>query len=321
MAELTATFKRTTPKVIETNNAVQNTGKHIITEKLDLNTMRRSAEQEETKQNETQKDNTFYYEYEPVLKSGTMYTYITPVGESEAAQYKYTGEYLEFESNLGYTVRAPLEVLKSDEMGNIIQTEMTEEEKKAYTERVTQYCNHIFYYYKQMGTEKYKKEINERLDNVNIIYLDTENSENIDSAYASAYDMHLFPGNRDAVVLYGHQIINFEDPEDYYNSDEALSDQIFSFFHELGHVYANNKIIGKDRDETEEWIDIYNQVIAKEDRELYFREYAFSSNKELFADTCECYYRDPNNLKMVEIESGEYDNLYDYMNDIMGGKK
>ena len=319
MTEIKATFKKLTPKIIEINSIAQSNIKHDIIETLDFNSMALD-EQEETELNETQKNNTIEYTYEPVLKNGQVSTFITPVGKSEAMQYIYEGEYLEFKNDFGYTVRVPLAIIKNDKMGNIIHTEMTDEEKKAYTERITQYCNYIFHYYNEMGTENYKREINQRLNDVNIIYLDTANSDNIESSYASAYEMLLFPGNRNAIVIYGHELFNFTDPEDYYNTDEALDLQIFSFFHELGHIYANNTMIGKDRDETEKWIEIYNQVNSKEDRENYFRDYAFTSPSELFADSCECYYRNPNSLKMVEIEVGEYDNLYEYMNDIMEGK-
>ena len=120
--------------------------------------------------------------------------------------------------------------------------------------------------------------------------------------------------------MFSDQFINLKDEESVYNMDFAYEYMVNSFVHELGHAFANNKIFGKDRDETKEWKAIFNQIVAKEDRENYFRDYAVTNPAELFADVCRDYYNKPNNLKMVEIEINGYDNLYDYMNDLMGGE-
>ena len=114
--------------------------------------------------------------------------------------------------------------------------------------------------------------------------------------------------------------------DDCYN--QGFSYSVGSFYHELGHIFAYNSS-GGIADPTDDWNEIYNQIIQSDSDVSLIREYCHSSSYECFAEVIAEYYNydqtasdfyNPNDLKMIEIDYNGYTNLYDYINDFVNAK-
>lgn len=258
------------------------------------------------------------YKYLPQVKNGEIDTNIY---SPERGHELYSGEYIEYKNDDGLIIRSPLAIAKY-ENDKVIFIPMTEEEKKNYIERITKFYNEISVDLKN-GPQKYKDEIIDRVDSYTINYLDTETAGDI--VHALAYTLSTSDSNHSDISIFAQNYFDINESNDYSAQqidDLQLDSMLEGFIHESGHAYANNKIDNNffsntDRDDTNSWNEIYNQVCSDDVNRHVIFDYAFSTKGELFAQATKYYVYDPDRLKMIDIDIDGYDTLYDYMDYIL----
>lgn len=120
----------------------------------------------------------------------------------------------------------------------------------------------------------------------------------------------------------------------YIVMETSLLDKDYDFLvgsvtHELGHAFNNSTGLLFDHNDSDEWSTIYNQVKKADPNNQFLRSYAFYSRYECFAEAIHEYYGEndnmdytnPNDLKAIPINYEGYTNLYDYIDDIVKGKR
>lgn len=263
--------------------------------------------------------------YKPEIKTGKIDTQLTKNdGKTIFATVKYEGEYIEYYNEDGIKVRAPLAIAKYVD-GEIVYVPMTENQKKKYINKVTQYYNDVMDN-KKLYSDKFKEETGKRVESVTMVYIDPDSRENIQAADQSAAYCSKTNGysNRSDIVIYSDEFLNFDDKNSYNNHQWQYDYMLEAYTHENGHAYANNKRIFKDRDTNATWKSIYDQVTSKDVYEVNketLREYSLSNKYELFADSTDYYFHQPDRLKNVEInidvDGKKYETLYEYMDYVL----
>ena len=253
-----------------------------------------------------------------VIKYGEINTYLSQNGTRSSifSNIKYNGEFIEFYNEDGIKVNAPLAIFKCED-GKVVYEPMTYLDKNRYIGRLFNYHNSIMT--KLDGTtEKFKNEITDRVETITFLYLDPNTRKKIEAAdgFAAYCTQGTGWSKTSDIVMFTEQFMDIK--ENVYSPDlfEYMSN---SFIHECGHAYANNTNADffLDRDKNSTWNDIYKQVISNPVNEDTLRSYSLSNKFELYADSTDYYYSDPDRLKMVEINVDGYDNLYDYMDSQM----
>lgn len=243
---------------------------------------------------------------------------------------KYEGEYLEFTNEDGEITRVPLAIIEYDDKSDQIKYyPMTYEQKKQYINKITQYYNDIMDNSKNY-TDRFRNETNDKVDSLSIIYIDPSSRNKIQATYNkyseagnAAYCKQTSGlSNHSNIVIFSNEFINFDDSSSN-NNDEVYDYMVRCYTHELGHAYANNRMILWDRDNTYVWNNIYNTVTSDDTNRQILRDYSIAAKQELFADSTEYYYNDPDRLKQVEINIDlpefkmHFNTLYDYMDYIL----
>lgn len=271
-------------------------------------------------------------EYSPEIKTGSFDTrLILNDGFWVWDTLKYDGEYLEFTNEDGKIAKIPLAVIVYDDKSSQIKyVSMTDEQKEQYIDKVTQYYNDIMNNSKNYS-DKFRSEINDRVDLLSILYIDPSSREKIQAAHNRYTDVGSAAYCKNAnnisthssVVIFSNEFINFDDSSSCFNTDEAYNYMVNTYTHELGHAYANDRMILWDRDNTYVWNNIYDTVANDNTNLQILRDYSVADKKELFADSTDYYYNDPDRLKQVEINfdlpefNMHFDTLYDYMDYIL----
>lgn len=253
-------------------------------------------------------------------ENGNKILYSTPIlknGKVNYDQYHvgtmtYEGEYLEYysDSSNGITnVKALLTTIHADEKDNVTFKDLAGEERDKFISNTTKgYLEMIETQNKY--SDNFKKSTSLYLDQITFVNTDYSHDDWV--AYVPSI------GNS-----FSEMIIDV---------NMAKPDIAATYTHELGHVYGNmsEEIFGSDIDESKEWKDIYNQILKKDKNNTLLREYAHSSATECFADCVGEYYSagngghnfNSNDLKMIDITAfGKKMTLYDYMADILDGKR
>ncbi len=115
--------------------------------------------------------------------------------------------------------------------------------------------------------------------------------------------------NGKGIVINGNTIV-YDDQDNRQVAQKIL-------IHELGHAYDSTKgRISK----TEEWQDIYSQIYKEEYSKLMSISMKGNKPNEWFARCVDNYYVYPERLTQIKIDYGKYNNLYDYMKDLLSGK-
>ena len=243
----------------------------------------------------------------PILENGK--TVLTLYGHD----YYYEGEYLKFYNKNGWEVTCPLAKIQVDENNNYIYVEMTDEEKENYLNAVSRYYNDIMHDYESYPP-KLKESANKYLNNLQLMYIDYDQEKSDGIAWA-AY-----------VNNYGKNCVV---DMNYATSSQECYDyqRKTTFPHELGHVLdyesANfyQEYIKKENhgiSSNDNFLNIYSQISSPDSNASnYLRDYAFTSPTECFAECVSEYQNDPEPLKEIDIDIKGYDNLYEYMNDIL----
>lgn len=260
--------------------------------------------------------------YQPEIKEGAIDTKLynnDKKGYDDTIQYE--GRYLEYYNEDGIKVTVPLAIAKY-ENGKIVYVPMTKDQETAYINKVTHYYNDIMKS-TDVYSDKLKKELGKRVDSLSMVYIDPNSKEQIQAAEgAAAYCARTGKySNHSDIVVFSNQFINLEDHNDIHNTQKRYDYMIRAYTHENGHAYANNRLLLRDRDTNDTWNNIYNQVSGDEINKEILRDYSVSNKKELFADSTDYYYNEPERLKQVEIDveanGKKYNTLYDYMDYVL----
>lgn len=218
--------------------------------------------------------------------------------------YDYMGMYLKYYNEDGYNVYAPLAKVQA-ENGKYKLVPMNEEEMAAFSRNTTNYYNSIMYNY-DCFTPKMKDDLSNSLKDITLLYIDYD-METIDNFNWSAF------AKKDESIT-----VNMNQDFSYIANE--------SFPHECGHVYdwsqsgyiEKNILNNHGISDKSTWTNIYGQL--KEDAEInsnVLNDYSLSQPYECFADSVSAYYNRPEDLKEVEINIDGYNNLYDYMDDVL----
>lgn len=230
----------------------------------------------------------------PILKNGNL---IISTFNNEIS---YNGEYLKFINSNGVVIIAPLvKVVNDEESGEEILKPMTEEEKEKYIAISTRYVEEINVKNNQFSDKFIDKAIGS-VDEIYLSYIDTTSSNNY-------VGWHSFK-TKDITI----------DMESGTKNEDAFSFAVReTYTHELGHAFdcSNNEYL--EISSSDEWKNIYNQILVNDPNHQYLREYAHSEPEECFAEAINEYYNTPGDLKELEIDIPGYDNLYDYMDNIL----
>jgi len=221
----------------------------------------------------------------------------------------YEGRCLSFEVDFGKFVYAPL-AIATYQNGEVVWVPMTPEQEEAFTAVTRIYYNRIMDQVQNSYSKEYADTIKEHVKMLTFIYADFEETEGEWAGLCWS-----IPNSRgdSAISLRIDQIYDF----DYGACPGTYNYQIGAFTHECGHSYDQSS--GEWFSSSEEWNQIYEQLCREDSiaREV-FRDYTFSNLKECFADICMFYFHHPELVKQVDIDIPGYDNLYDYMKDLIG---
>ena len=134
-------------------------------------------------------------------------------------------------------------------------------------------------------------------------------------------------------AAYCSQVYDFR-KSSYIVLDTSLLDYDYDYLlgsitHELGHAFNCSTGYMFDHNDSEEWNTIYSQVKKADPNNQFLRNYAFYSKNECFAEAIHEYYGEsdnvdytnPDDLKAIPINYEGYTNLYDYIDDIVKGKR
>lgn len=234
-----------------------------------------------------------------VLETGTIDVRL--YGET----YNYTGSYLKYYNENGFNIYAPLAKVQAlDGKYNFVS--MSDSEMESFANYSNGYYSYIMNKYDSF-TPKMKDYINDSLKNINLVYIDYD-KDKIDS-----FNWNAFATTGKNVTIDMNT-----------NSFSYIANETFP--HELGHIYdystggyiENGELVDYGQSDTKIWTNIYNQL--KEDASVnsyILDDYALSKPEECFADSVSAYYNRPEDLKEVEINIDGYNNLYDYIDDVL----
>lgn len=250
--------------------------------------------------------------YQPEYKTGSFDPILR---NNDYSSVTYDGEYIEFKNYGDIVVRAPLAIAKYED-GKVVYVPMTEQQKKDYTRKITQYYNDAMSY-GDAYSDKFKSEIGDRVDSMTFVYIDPASKDKIDDArdWAGFCRSVSHFTKRSDIVYYSSEFINLDDIDDSMSYDYMVNN---CYNHELGHAYGNDNVLLVDRDELFYWNQAYERVKSDEANKQILREYSLTNQKELFADATAYYYSDPDRLKQVDVDIevpfvGKFETLYDYM--------
>ncbi len=278
---------------------------------------------------EMDKDNNFsILQSVPLVTSGKVSVTIP-----NSDIYKYNGDYITFFNKDGLKVKAPLAVLgyKNNEK-DISLTKLD------LDNRGESYIQQVGYYYRDMiheidGYPQYYKDYSiKKLNGITLCYLKDEKKVN------GYYD-----DSSNSIVM--NMLTNVES-----NGEYAITFTYNTFNHEVAHAFDFNKPVNKDSAmgtfnkhvcnidsllmisnvaTSLEWAKVFSQVKKSDENGLMLGSYAYTSPEECFAEAVSAYYYDWSDdevesaiaLKNIKIDYAGYTNLYDYIDDLVNGRR
>ncbi len=255
------------------------------------------------------------YKYYPKVKYGHLDgDKIGFTTEDWPSGIPYDGEYLKFNNWYNNPVYVPLATIEYKD-GKTYFVPMTEEQKRIYAQKVTQYYNDIMKK-RERYTDEFNKGVEDVITKTAFLYFGESSNDQIYKGAAAWVDHYTFDP---MVAVKTNDFVNIYDENDYRNGDDSYNFMVNAYTHELGHIYDHS--IDDNPYREKQWQRVNQRVHEnKENRELLGR-ILDAQDYELYAECINLYYNNPDKLKMVDIGTFGYDNLYDYIDDEMHGQK
>lgn len=246
----------------------------------------------------------------PILKEGPVSIGgILAFDDDKSDQdYVYNGEYLSFYNKYGIKTNVPLKKIVINE-GKVTEIDFTTAERNQFINTSTRYYSEIMSLEDQHGDNFYN-ETSKKLKNLVFCYPDYEKTW---GAYTYGDTI---------VVDLKNASIEGKNKEFYYQSS------VGAYTHELGHIY-DWKYINESEDfsNSDSWLQVYEQVKKVDADGALMGTYAHTNPSECFAEAIHEYFGtgnypgianySSNDLKAIEIDVDGYDNLYDYMDNLL----
>lgn len=241
----------------------------------------------------------------PSLKIGKVDYQLHGVG-----YVTYDGEYLEYFSENGKSVKSLLTTINVDDKGNVSTKDLLGEDRNRFIRDTTDSYLKMMEVQNNKYSENFRKLTSLFLNS--IVFVDTDYDHPDWTAYVN-----------DNGSVRSDMVIDV---------DSSKSDIEGVYTHELGHVFGNlsDLFFSEDVHSSKQWEDIYNQINNIDKDNKLLRDYAHTSPIECFAECVAEYYSDGNNsynynsndLKMIDITvDGKKMTLYDYIADTIDRKR
>lgn len=247
----------------------------------------------------------------PILKEGQVSIggILAFDGNSSEPDYLYTGGYLSFYNKYGIKVNVPLKKIVINE-GEVTEINFTATEIKQVINTSIRYYSEIMSLEDQHGDNFYN-ETSKKLKNLIFCYPDYENTW---GGYTYG----------DTIVIdLKNASIEGEHKEFYYQC------AVGAYTHELGHIY-DSQISSNSYSwfsKSDSWLQVYEQVKKVDSDGALMGTYAQENPTECFAEAVHEYFGtgnypgianySSNDLKAIEIDVDGYNNLYDYMDNLL----